>query len=342
MNKKKYKLLLSSYYFWPQIGGMETFAQLLAQELEKKNISISVLTSTHYSGKEPFSFRVIRKINPFSVFHATFQADVILHSHLSIKLCFASALLHKPYGIIIHYWLSFKGFKGLLYKWILKKANIIIGVSQAIADHLPYKAIVIPPLYDNSLFDLAKEENRQKDLLFVGRMVDGKGAKDLLEAMMLLKQENINLTASFVGYGPEEANLIAFVKANDLEQKVSILGPKTQQEVAELMKKHKILVVPSIWNEPFGIVALEGIASGCVVIGTEGGGLKEAIGPCGLTYPNGDVLQLANKIKELIKNPDLFNSLRLYAKDHLKRFTKEIIGENYYNVLQKILFESYS
>ncbi|TFE67152.1 hypothetical protein A7Q09_01460 [Methylacidiphilum sp. Yel] len=36
MNKKKYKLLLSSYYFWPQIGGMETFAQLLAQELEKK------------------------------------------------------------------------------------------------------------------------------------------------------------------------------------------------------------------------------------------------------------------------------------------------------------------
>ncbi len=42
-----------------------------------------------------------------------------------------------------------------------------------------------------------------------------------------------------------------------------------------------------------GIVALEGIACGCVVIGSQGGGLKDAIGNCGLTYPNGDVAALA-------------------------------------------------
>ncbi|CAI9084866.1 glycosyltransferase family 1 protein [Candidatus Methylacidiphilum fumarolicum] len=341
MNKKKFKLLFTSYYFWPHIGGMETFAQVLAQELAKKDLFISVLTSTPHVGKEQFPYQVIRTINPFNILLVTFNADVILHNHLSIKLCWASALLNKPYGIIIQNWLSFKGIKGIFHKWILKKAKITVGVSQAIVDHLPYKAktIVIPNLFDDSLFSLPKEENRPKDLLFVGRMVSGKGAIDVLKALMLLKQEKIDLTASFVGYGPEEENLMAFIKANDLEQRVDILGPKTQQEVADLMKNHKILVVPSIYDEPFGIVALEGIASGCVVIGSERGGLKEAIGPCGLTYPNGDVYLLASKIKEVIKNPELFHSLRFHAKEHLKKYTRKTIGENYYNVLQKILFE---
>ncbi|CAI9084863.1 conserved hypothetical protein [Methylacidiphilum fumariolicum SolV] len=336
------KLLFACYLFWPRIGGTETFAHILAQELSKKEkISLSVLTATPYEGEEPFPYRVIRTINPynpFSVFLVTLNAGIILYNHLPIKLCWASALLNKPYGIIIHRYLSFKGIKGIFYKWILKKAKIIVGVSQAIVDHLPYKAktIIIPNPYDDSLFSLPKEENRPQDILFVGRMVSEKGPIDVLKALMLLKQEKIDLTASFVGYGPEEVNLRAFVKANDLEQWVDILGPKTQQEVADLMKKHKILVVLSLWNEPFGIVALEGIASGCVVIGSEGGGLKDAIGPCGLTYPNGDVYQLASKIKEVIKNPELFHSLRMHAKEHLKKHTKQACGEKYYNIVKML------
>ncbi|WP_235276581.1 glycosyltransferase family 4 protein [Methylacidiphilum kamchatkense] len=298
--------------------------------------SITLLTSVDCDEKNPFPYQVIRKIDPFTVFYATAHADVILHNHLSIKLCWASALLNKPYGVIIQNWLSFKGIKGLLYKWILKKAKIVIGVSKAITDHLPYGGIVIPNAYDHRIFCLPLAEDRPKDLLFVGRMELDKGAQNLLKAIILLKQENINLTATFVGYGPDENNLKILQKEYHLENEVSILGPKNAQEVASLMQKHKILVVPSR-KEPFGIVALEGIACGCVVIGTEEGGLKEAIGPCGLTYPNGDINQLTYKIKELLGNPKKMYTLKSNAKEHLKKYTSEAIGKLYNDLLSTIL-----
>ncbi|QSR88588.1 glycosyltransferase family 4 protein [Methylacidiphilum caldifontis] len=130
-----------------------------------------------------------------------------------------------------------------------------------------------------------------------------KGPLDLAKALKLLQEEGLILTASFVGPGPAENLLRNFINQQRLENQVSVLGKKEEAEVAEIMRKHKILVVPSIWKEPFGIVALEGMASGCFIIGTEAGGLKEAIGNCGLLYPNGDFVQLAKLIKEVISHP---------------------------------------
>ena len=73
-------------------------------------------------------------------------------------------------------------------------------------------------------------------------------------------------------------------------------------ELAALLNRHQVLVVPSRWAEPFGIVALEGLACGCFVIGSEGGGLKEAIGPGGITFVNGDASALAGALQKALVN----------------------------------------
>lgn len=77
------------------------------------------------------------------------------------------------------------------------------------------------------------------------------------------------------------------------------------------------MVVPSLWDEPFKIVALEGIACGCVVVGSKGGGLKDAIGPCGLTFDNGDVAGLTAQLINLLANLDQLTAYRKKAKEHL-------------------------
>ena len=100
------------------------------------------------------------------------------------------------------------------------------------------------------------------------------------------------------------------------------------------------MVVPSLWDEPFGIVALEGIACGCVVIGSEGGGLKDAIGSCGVTFPNGDVQALTQILLKLLKNPDQTSIYRANAPDHLLRHQKSAIAEAYLQILETAINSS--
>ena len=94
------------------------------------------------------------------------------------------------------------------------------------------------------------------------------------------------------------------------------------------MNSHEVMVVPSKWNEPIGIVALEAIACGCVVIGSEGGGLATTIGPCGLTYPNCDYRKLAQRIIEVLRLDGRLEPFTRNARSHLARYVPErICGE---------------
>jgi glycogen(starch) synthase len=115
---------------------------------------------------------------------------------------------------------------------------------------------------------------------------------------------------------------------------VRFTGAKSQREVAERLRCHKILVIPSLWNEPFGVVALEGIACGCVIVGSNGGGLPEAIGPCGLTFPNGDAGALAQKIEQLLFDDKLAAELRAHADEHLAKHHPKRVANQYLQIIR--------
>jgi glycosyltransferase involved in cell wall biosynthesis len=115
--------------------------------------------------------------------------------------------------------------------------------------------------------------------------------------MERLAQEGLLPSLTVVGAGPEEGRLRALSAGLGLGARVTFVGVRTPGEVAALMRSHRILVVPSRWEEPFGIVALEGVASGCRVVGSSGGGLTEAVGPGGVTFPNGNVPALVRCLR---------------------------------------------
>jgi glycosyltransferase involved in cell wall biosynthesis len=101
-----------------------------------------------------------------------------------------------------------------------------------------------------------------------------------------------------------------------------------------LLNAHRILVVPSRYDEPFGIVALEGIACGCLVIGSRGGGLKEAIGPCGLTFDNGDAAGLAGLLEAALADPGRFLPSPQVVAEHLSLHRSEHVLPHYLAVLE--------
>ena len=92
------------------------------------------------------------------------------------------------------------------------------------------------------------------------------------------------------------------------------------------------MIVPSLYKEAFGIVALEGLASGCQVIGSDGDGISAAIGDCGLLFKKGDAKDLALKMLEMDAGAP-FDKARV--AEHLEKFTPEYMIQKYVNCFKQ-------
>ena len=161
---------------------------------------------------------------------------------------------------------------------------------------------------------------------------------------MLFRSRDIHPSLTIVGEGPESGPLRDLVKQSNLEKQIVFLGNKDAIKLAELLRRHRILIVPSRWKEPFGIVALEGIACGCVVVGSGGGGLSEAIGPCGLLFQNDDLGKLADQLQKLLgEGTSLlkFTDPNLRER-HLDRHSPALIAAEYQKLFMELLGQDVS
>ncbi|MEP0821996.1 MAG: glycosyltransferase family 4 protein [Ignavibacterium sp.] len=152
----------------------------------------------------------------------------------------------------------------------------------------------------------------------LGRFDRQKGQADLLRAAPLILAKSPRVHFVFVGEetrGEEGhlAELKALVKEKDLSSHVSFL-PFTS-EVPRLLRALDLLVVPS-HNETFGYVAVEGMAMGIPVIGTDAGGLPEIIrdGDTGILVPPADVEALAGAVNALLRDPKLCRKMSAAAR----------------------------
>jgi glycosyltransferase involved in cell wall biosynthesis len=101
-----------------------------------------------------------------------------------------------------------------------------------------------------------------------------------------------------VGDGPEREALGALARAHDVEHSVIFRGWVAPSEVEHELADAWALVVPSLWAEPLGLVALEAIVRGVPAVVSAAGGLGEIVehGVSGLLFPNGDEAELARQM----------------------------------------------
>jgi glycosyltransferase involved in cell wall biosynthesis len=173
-------------------------------------------------------------------------------------------------------------------------------------------------------------------LVALGRLVSDKGFDLLIEALALLAKQGCRPRLTLIGDGPEKPKLMQMAKDLGVAEQISFLGAKSGPALAEELNRHRIMVVPSRWKEPFGIVALEGIACGCVTVGSSGGGLADAIGPCGPTFPNGDVNALVAVLSRLLKTPDELAQFRKPAAEHLRRHHPATIAARFLELFERL------
>ena len=330
-------ILISSYNFYPDVGGIEFVSSTLAYELLSLGHEVKLITQTLATDTKCFPFEVIRQPQPQQLFNLVRWCNIYFHNNISLQSVWPLLLIRRPWIVAHQTWIArvngSLSWRDYLKRFLIQFATCI-SISQAIAEHLSTPSIVIGNPYRDDLFYEMPEIHRNKELVFLGRLVSDKGVDLLIAALGQLQAQGLFPQLTIIGTGSEEDFLRALARTAGVFNQVNFVGTKTGTELVGLLNMHKIMVVPSRWLEPFGIVALEGIACGCVVVGSEGGGLKDAIGPCGVTFPNGDLPTLTKNLADLLLNPHRLATYKAKVDTHLSRYQKTAVAKAYLQVFE--------
>ena len=332
------RILISSHLFAPSIGGTEQVSAMLAEEFAARGHAVRVLTQTPAQSEPAAPYEVWRRPDAGRLLAAVRWGDVYLQNNISLATLWPAWWWRRPVVIAHQTWLTQPdggaGWREGLKRFCTRHARANIAISGAIAAALPTRSAVVPNPYREDVFFADPAVARERELIFAGRLVADKGADVLLDALAILHARGVAPRLTIVGGGPDEPALRARVAGAPWGGGVRFAGVLTGAALRREYAAHEILVVPSRWPEPFGIVALEGAACGCVVVGSRGGGLPEAIGPAGELFPNGDATALADVLGRLLAEPSRRCALRAGAPAHLARHHRGAVAEHYLEILR--------
>jgi glycogen(starch) synthase len=334
------KILIYSPAFLPLVGGLELNTAGLALEMARQAHLVTIITTTpspQSDGDEAFKpVNVIRNPPPGTLIRWFRWSDVILFQNISLRGMWPLLVAPRPWVSAHHSWYRRTdgdiAWPDRIKRMLARRPGRSIAVSHAVARDLGDVPVVIENAYRDDLFRRLPAGRRYKELLFVGRLVSDKGVDHLIEALASLRKEGANLRLTVVGDGPERQALER--QAADSGLQVEFLGTRTDETLVRLMNEHQILVVPSRYDEPFGTVALEGIACGCLVVASRGGGLVDAVGPCGLTFKNGDPEDLARTLRAAVAAVNRGEPDTKLLEEHLDRHKAPAVASRYLAVLR--------
>ncbi len=334
--KTKMKILLGTHGFSPMVGGIESCSLSLAKEFVKKGNEVRVLTQTpSQKTNHDHGLNVIRNPTKCQLFDAIGWAEIFFQNNISLQTAWPLVFKRRPWVVCSATWIGdpdlqdgfFSKFKRSTLRWATN-----IYISKAVQTHVGFPGQIIPYPYDPETFRCIPEIQRKRSIVFLGRLVKDKGCEDLLRSISILKEDhNLILPLVVIGSGPEAGTLRKL--ASKLNLDVDFTGVLVGEKLAKELNRHEIMVVPSRWKEPFGLVVLEGMACGCKILGSDGGGLPDALGACGLTFKRGDLTDLARGIRAVLD----FKTDQKVVSIHLMRHQVEAVAEEYLKVFKKAL-----
>ena len=172
-----------------------------------------------------------------------------------------------------------------------------------------------------------KIDNEKIRFMYVGMLSENKGIRNLLEAFSRMEDDNISL--HIYGQGELE-NLV--INSEEQDIRIKYHGQLNTEKLKEEWKKNDVLIVPSIWEEPFGRVVIEANQYGLPVIGTNRAGILETINNIntGITYQYDSIEELMKAIiyfenRENIKKyyDSIENNIEKYSIiNQIKTFTQ--------------------
>lgn len=160
-------------------------------------------------------------------------------------------------------------------KYVTSCSGNLMDQALLVAPHLEQKVKTIHNGVDIKRFENSKQRKEGFPYIFaLGQLVWHKGFDILIEAFSIIADDHPEIRLLIAGEGESRKDLTLLIAEKHLEDRVSLLGRVDEERAAHLMAGCLFLAMPSR-REPFGIVALEGMAAGKMVLASPVGGVPE-------------------------------------------------------------------
>jgi glycosyltransferase involved in cell wall biosynthesis len=202
------------------------------------------------------------------------------------------------------------------------------SLKQMVKKHFNQDSIVVHNMiakaFCNSNFDSIT--NKKIQFVATGSLIYRKGFDLLPKAFSMLDLPNEQWELTIIGEGNEYGNLTQQIHSTSLQNNIHLVGIKTKEQIAKILKNSSIFLLPSR-NENFSVAVLEALACGLPVIASICGGIRECINETnGLLFPVDDVEKLAQSILYAVQHIDKYDR-KAIAEDCQARFSPEVIAK---------------
>ena len=209
-----------------------------------------------------------------------------------------------------------------LFRMLMNKSDRITTNSTHTARELQTiarKTIEILP-FSSTIGHHEPNERDEQEILFVGRLVERKGVRYLIEAMACIQTE-IPHHLYIVGDGPDRQELEQLVQRLDLGRRITFTGYVTDKALSERFARASFFVLPAVYDkkgdiEGLGVVLIEAMAYSKPVIASRAGGIVDVVEDKvnGFLVPPGDTHALAAAMKKLCTDDRIRRAMGLRAK----------------------------
>jgi len=205
---------------------------------------------------------------------------------------------------------------------------------------------VIPMGVDlQHLFVPPSGKKTEHTLLFVGRLVEKKGVRYLIEAMPEILDKHPQATLKIVGSGQDRLQLQSLSDKLEIASGIEFLGSMDNHLLPPLYQDSTIVVFPFVIaangdQEGFGLVLVEALGCGCAIVTTDLPAMMDIIthGNTGLVVPQKAPSKIANAVCQLLNDPSLQRRLGREGRDYvLHRFDWRIIADRYSSLIHSLI-----
>lgn len=180
-------------------------------------------------------------------------------------------------------------------------------------------------------------------IVYSGRINQDKGVSELIDAMLRIKKtSNIKLMiigGSFFGNTNNEDFFIRSLKekSKTLEERIVFTGFIPYEDVPYYLHLADIAVLPSMWDEPFGLTIAEALAAGLPLITTRSGGIPEICEGVAIIVDREQIVDnLANAILDLYHHPEKRTLMAKASVERAQQFDKETYAKNFFAALENL------
>lgn len=286
------------------------------------------------------NIKKILKNEKFDILHVMTPYSPFLAQRVVMAADDSTAIV-GTFHIMPSGWLAQAGSRllRLSYWRSLRRFSRIVSVSQPAAEFAKQAygilSEIIPNPVETSKYTAKKGKKTDgQQIVFLGRLVERKGCRQLIEAFSMLDKEYPDLKLVIAGDGPQRQRLMKLADTRGLSSRIDFLGYIKEEDKPLLLNSASIACFPSLYGEAFGIVLIEAMAAGSgPILAGDNPGYRSVLGkkPVLLVDPM-DSRAFAERIRLLLDDVKLRQELMRWQKKSVEQYDIHTVGARILNV----------